>query len=85
MDSGTLIALLTALGAGTVLGKLIDGIVGWLKGRHGAEQTAWEQRDAEARYRRLIEEALHETRRYAHNECGVPYDDLPEVPARDRN
>lgn len=84
MDTGTVIALLTALGAGTVLGKLIDGIVNWAKGRHGREQTAWEQRDEEARFRRLMEEALHETRRYMHRECGIPYEQMPEIPKRTR-
>lgn len=83
MDTGVIVALLTALGAGTVLGKLVDGIVDWLKGRHGKEQTAWEQRDAEASFRRRVQEVLHETRRYAHTKADIPYGDMPKVPKKD--
>lgn len=70
---------LSLLGAGAVLLEVVKAFIGWLTGRHGREQDAWTQRDAEAKARRMLEEALHRTRivAIAH---GVAEDALPRWP-----
>ncbi|MHA7620231.1 hypothetical protein ACX12M_17095 [Cellulosimicrobium cellulans] len=57
--------LLTAIGAGGIITKLVDNTVAWLKGRQAEERDAWAERDKEARARRILEDALHRTRRIA--------------------
>lgn len=76
------VALLAgAFGIGTIVKGLIDRLLDRRKGRITEEQSAWERADAEARYRRKLEEALHETRRDLH--ClGVAYEDMPAWPSR---
>ena len=79
----SLVALLTALGVGSVLTKLVDGIVAWVRGRHDRDQSAHERLDIEIQYRRRVEETLHETRRQLHKH-GVAYEDMPAWPLRRR-
>lgn len=79
MQTGDVIALLAALGIGGILTKLVDNIASWLRGRQRIERAAWDERDAEARKRRQLEEALHATRRAA-MEHGVDLRDLPDWP-----
>ncbi len=55
--------LLTALGAGGIITKLLDNVVAWLKGRQAEERDAWAERDKEAKARRLLEEYAHRLRR----------------------
>ncbi|PYG00150.1 hypothetical protein SAMN05216184_10489 [Georgenia satyanarayanai] len=78
---GEIAVLATAFGLGTILTKLVDRLLDRRKGRIQDEQTAWEQRDAEARQRRRLEEALHETRQMLADH-GVDYDDMPTWPSR---
>ena len=56
MEIGTITAILGALGAGAILAKLVEGIIQWATGKQDREQNAWEQRDREARARRMLEE-----------------------------
>lgn len=81
MELGDLAVLITALGVGSILTKLVDRLLDRRKGRLEAEQTAWEQRDAEARQRRRLEETLHATRHQLRDH-GVPYEDMPPWPSR---
>lgn len=81
MELGELAAVLTAAGVGGILIKLVDRLLDRRKGRLEQEQTAWERLDAESRYRRLLEETLHDTRRALH-ERGVDYDAMPAWPSR---
>lgn len=90
MDIGNFAVLLTALGLGAILRDLMNRVLDRRKGKLEAEQSAWEQRDKamrerddEARLRRRLEEALHETRRCL-NERGVPYDQMPAWPSRSK-
>lgn len=70
-----------AFGTGAIVKGLIERLLDRRKGRIAEEQSAWERADAEARYRRKLEEALHETRRALH--ClGVTYEDMPAWPSR---
>lgn len=55
--------LLTALGAGGIITKLIDNVVAWAKGRQAEERDAWTERDREAKARRILEEYAHRLRR----------------------
>ena len=87
MDLGEIALLVTALGVGGILTRLVDQLLDRRKGRQAAEQSAWEQRDKEARQRRRLEEALHATR-YQLRDHGVAYEDMPPWPGRgstDRN
>jgi len=81
MDFGDILALFATLGLGGILTQTAKAILARLTGRADREQDAWAQRDAEARHRRVLEEALHDTR-----EClrrhGVPYADMPAWPRR---
>lgn len=56
MEIGAITAVLGALGAGAILTKLVESIIQWATGKQGREQTAWEQRDREAKARRMLEE-----------------------------
>lgn len=75
--------LLSGLGIGGIVTKLVEKIFDQRRGRIQAEQTAWEQRDAEARRRRLLEEALHDTRECLRR-AGVAYEDMPAWPSHTR-
>lgn len=82
MQTPTIWTALTLLGAGAVLLEIVKALIGWITGRHGREQSAWIQRDAEARARRKLEEALHRTRLIALAN-GVAQDLLPPWPEYD--
>lgn len=81
MELGDIAALATALGVGSIITKLIDRMLDRRHGRLEQEQSAWEQRDAEARQRRRLEETLHDTRQML-AERGVDYDEMPPWPSR---
>lgn len=57
MDPTTVVAILTALGVGGVLGEIVRGVVGWLTGRQGRERAALRQAYAD------LDEARDETTR----------------------
>lgn len=65
METGHIIQLVAALGIGGILKQLIDNVTAWWKGRQQEERDAWAERDKEARARRILEEAMHRTRRIA--------------------
>ena len=73
--------LATAVGLGGILKTLIDHLLDRRRGRMLDEQNAWEQRDKEARHRRILEESLHQ-HRTVWLEHGLPFDDLPPWPKR---
>lgn len=79
MQGPALWTVLTALGAGAILLKIVESVIAWATGRHGREQSAWEQRDREASARRKLEETLHRTRLVAIAN-GVAEDLLPPWP-----
>ena len=80
MDLGEIALLVTALGVGGILTRLVDQLLDRRKGRQAAEQSAWEQRDREATRRRRLQEALHETRTGWHRETGKRFEDMPPWP-----
>lgn len=80
MTIGTLITLLGALGAGSIVTLLAKTIVERVTGRTEREQTAWEQRDREARARRQLEEYAYTLRTFCHLKHGTDYKDLPTWP-----
>ena len=77
-----IVAIATALGAK----ELLAAIVRWATGKSDRErrvvQELRRERDAEADYRRLVEEMAAATRRAA-IECGVDPTHLPEWPSKD--
>ena len=77
-----IVAVATALGAK----ELLAALVRWATGKSDRErrvvQELRRERDAEADYRRKVEEMASATRRAA-IECGVPPDALPEWPSKD--
>lgn len=79
---GDIAVLLTALGVGGIVTKLAESWMANRKGRHEKEQNAWQQRDTEARHRRILEEALHQHRTCWHRLDGRAYDDMPPWPHR---
>lgn len=81
MDIGDFTLLAGAIGLGAILRTLLERLLDRRKGRLEAEQSAWEQRDSEARQRRRLEEALHATRHQLRDH-GVPYEDMPPWPSR---
>lgn len=83
MAIGDIALLISALGLGGIVTKLVEKIGDQRRGRIQAEQTAWDQRDAEARKRRLLEEALHDTRERLRS-AGVAYEDMPAWPTTSR-
>ena len=83
MAIGDIALLISALGLGGIVTKLVEKIGDQRRGRIQAEQTAWDQRDAEARKRRLLEEALHDTRECLRR-AGVAYEDMPAWPSHTR-
>lgn len=56
METGMIVAIIGALGLGTILAKLSENIWAWVTGKTAREQTAWAQRDREAKARRQLEE-----------------------------
>ena len=79
MDASVL-EILTTLGAGSIIGLLVKEIIGWIRGRQANEQSAWEQRDREAKARRMLEEYAHELR-HELTDLGLDPDDLPTWPS----
>lgn len=73
--------LLTALGIGGVLTTAVQSIIQRITGKADREQNAWAQRDEEAAYRRVLQEALHDTREALRRQ-GVAYEDMPPWPSR---
>lgn len=69
-----------ALGLGSILRDLATRISARRSGRLELEQTAWQQRDREARGRRAWEEYGHTLRRWVHITCNVSYDEMPPRP-----
>ena len=84
MAIGDIALLISALGIGGIVTKLVEKIIDQRRGRIQAEQTAWDQRDAEARKRRLLEETLHDTRECLRR-AGVAYEDMPAWPSHTRS
>lgn len=75
--------LLTALGAGGIITKLVDNTVAWMKGRQAEERDAWAERDKEAKARRVLEEYAHRLRRMLFRlgvREGDGEDDVPRWP-----
>lgn len=75
----TIVTWVSALGAGAILLKLTEAIIERFTGKQGREQTAWGQRDAEAKKRRLLEEYAHLLRRDL-IDAGYDADELPPWP-----
>ena len=77
-----IVAVATALGAK----ELLAALVRWATGKSDRErrvvQELRRERDAEAEYRRKVEEMASATRRAA-IECGVDPTRLPEWPSKD--
>jgi len=76
--------LLTAIGAGSIITKLVDNAVAWLKGRQAEERDAWAERDREAKARRILEEYAHALRRLLFRRGareGDGEDDVPRFPS----
>lgn len=82
MSIGDFAVLATAVGLGSILRTLLERLLDRRKGRIEQEQSAWEQRDAEARLRRRLEESLLEHRRGWHIETGRAFSDMPPWPGR---
>lgn len=70
---------ISTLGAGAILIKLVEAIIDRFKGRQQREQTAWQQRDAEAKARRALEEYAHILRREL-IDLGYDADEIPPWP-----
>lgn len=82
MDIGTLVAGFTALGLGGILTKLVENLLKRRSGKLAEEQTAWQQRDSEARARRKLEEFAHR-QRLLMIARGIPETDQPTWPEYD--
>lgn len=90
MSGAEIAALLAALGVGTILPKLTEGLIGWLSGRQDAEyarirqlvedrEHAERSADREAFIRRRVEE--HASRlRCLLISCGTPEEEIPPWP-----
>lgn len=78
---GDIAVLLTALGVGGIVTKMAGSWLDNRRGRHEKEQNAWQQRDAEAMHRRVLEEALHQHRSCWHRQDGRAYGDMPDWPS----
>ena len=79
MSLPAIATILSTLGAGAILLKLVEAILQRLMGRQKREQDAWVQRDREARARRMLEEYSSILRRRL-LDAGVAYADLPVWP-----
>ena len=79
------VAIIAALGGGVFVEKAVTGVYKWLTGGHERERDALQQAlgeaDAEAAYRRVLQETLSETRRVAFDR-GIRQEDLPPFPKR---
>lgn len=78
---GDIAVLLTALGVGGIVTTAVKEWLAGRRGKHALEQDAWQQRDAEARHRRVLEEALHQHRSCWHRQDGRAYGDMPDWPS----
>lgn len=80
---GNLITILatigSTLGVGGVIAVVARAIADWGAGKPQREQSAWEQRDREAKARRMLEEYAHDLR-HELIELGLDPNDLPEWP-----
>lgn len=81
MSTGTLVAVLGALGAGGILIKLTEGIWAWITGKASRENDAWAQRDREAKARRVLEEYAATLRRQLQDH-GVEPEKWPDYQTR---
>lgn len=79
MSLPAIATILSTLGAGAILLKLVEVTLQRLMGRQKREQDAWVQRDREARARRMLEEYAAVLRRQM-LETGIPYANLPPWP-----
>ena len=79
MSLPAIATILSTLGAGAILLKLVEVTLQRLMGRQKREQDAWVQRDREARARRMLEEYAAVLRRQM-LETGISYADLPTWP-----
>jgi len=75
----TPISWISALGAGAILLKLTEALIERFTGKQRREQNAWQQRDREARIRRLLEEYAHLLRREL-IDVGYDADEIPAWP-----
>lgn len=93
MTPELLTAILGAGGLAAIVPKLVDGIKAWRSGRALEEKdknkglvdrlsVAESRLDAEAVYRRKVEESLATHRRLLIEVYGVPAEDLPPWPDR---
>lgn len=79
MSLPAIATILSTLGAGAILLKLVEAILQRLMGRQKREQDAWVQRDREARARRMLEEYAADLRLLL-IENGAKRADLPDWP-----
>lgn len=71
--------IVTALGAGGILLKLIEAVIQRVLGKQKREQDAWSQRDKEAQARRRLEEYASDLRILLRDR-GVDRADIPDWP-----
>jgi hypothetical protein len=94
MTPEMVIAILGAGGLSVIVPKVIDGIRAWQSGRADEEKaqnrtalgrlaTAELERDEEANFRRRIEDWAGELV-YMLKQIGVPVDQIPKKPAREK-
>lgn len=94
MTPEMVIAVLGAGGLSVIVPKVIDGIRAWQSGRADEEKaqnrtalgrlaTAEQQLDDEANFRRRIEDWAGELV-YMLKQIGVPVDQIPKKPAREK-
>jgi len=79
MTAPTIFTMLSALGAGAILLKLVEAVLQRLMGRQKREQDAWAQRDREAKARRMLEEYATDLRLLL-IENGAKRAELPDWP-----
>lgn len=88
---GLIAALVGSAGVGVILKDALLSLFKWLSGMSAREvnrkkdivqerEEAINERDAESKNRRILEEALAEIRRRAISEWGVPQEKLPTWP-----
>lgn len=74
-----LVTWASTLGAGVILLKLVEAVIKRFTGKQQREQNAWQQRDQEARSRRMLEEYAAVLRRKLIS-MGVKVEELPPWP-----
>ena len=79
MSTPVIATILTALGAGAILLKLVEAVIQRIFGRQKREQSAWAQRDREAKARRMLEEYATDLRLLL-IENGAKRAELPDWP-----